>query len=205
MLDRVQPRSTRVSLLSRLRDPADAAAWQEFDEAYRDLIRRYCARSGLQAADTEDVCQIVLLALARALPGFRFDRSRGRFRDYLGRVVRNAIHQHRARPRGVAKSLEECVEHALAAPSDAAVEQAWEEEWSHHHLRRAMRAVRASVKPESLAVFERLLGGESIESVAAACGMTTDAVHKVKQRVGERLRVEVERQVHDEELPDRAS
>ena len=197
----MHPESTRPSLLARLRDARDAAAWSEFDASYRDLIRRYCARSGLQAADTEDVCQIVLMALTSSLQGFRFDPARGRFRSYLGRITKNAIHQQRARPKNASRSLEQCVQETLAAPEDGAIEQAWDEEWSRHHLRRAMCALRESCKPESLAVFERLLRGESIEAVAATSGMTSQAVHKVKQRIGERLRLEVERQVRDEELP----
>ena len=90
--------TTHPSLLARVRDPADAAAWHEFEARYRDLIRRYCRRRGLQTADAEDVGQLVMLALARALQHFTFDRSRGRFRDYLGRVVNNAIQRHLSRP-----------------------------------------------------------------------------------------------------------
>jgi RNA polymerase sigma factor (sigma-70 family) len=166
------------------------------------LIRRYCVRSGLQAADTEDVCQLVLLAMTHALPSFRFDPARGRFRNYLGRIIRSAIYQQRACPRGAPRSLEGSMQELLIASNDDSVDQAWEQEWVRHHLRRAMSAVRTQCKPESLDVFERLLGGESIEGVAAACGLTTEAVHKIKQRIGQRLRVEVERQVRDEELPD---
>jgi RNA polymerase sigma-70 factor (ECF subfamily) len=192
--------TTRPSLLSRLRDPQDASAWREFDEQYRDLLRRYCARSGLQAADTEDVCQVVLLALTRALPDFKFDPGRGRFRGYLGRIVANAIRQ-RLRPRSTVPVLEDAVLEVLATRHDDAVEAAWEEEWSHHHLRRALRALRRQVQPASLETFERLLRGESVEQVAEALGMTVDAVLKVRHRIGERLRVEVERQIREEDLP----
>src|SRR5262249_50590980 len=86
---------TRASLLSRLRDPADAVAWSEFDATYRDLILRHCRRRGLQTEDAEDVQQQVMLALARALPAFRYDAARNRFRDHLGQVVNHAIHRHR--------------------------------------------------------------------------------------------------------------
>lgn len=192
--------TTRPSLLSRLRDPRDAEAWQEFDVAYRDLIRRYCARSGLQVSDTEDVCQLVLLALVRSLPRFHFDPGRGRFRNYLGRIVKNCIFQQRARQEDAARSLEDCVEATLASASDDPVEAGWDEEWSNHHLRRAMRAVRASCKPASLVIFERLLRGQSVETVADSCRTTPEAVYKVKQRIGERLKLEIQRQIREEEL-----
>jgi RNA polymerase sigma factor (sigma-70 family) len=197
----VKQESTRPSLLSRLRDPQDAAAWREFDEKYRDLLRRYCGRHGLQAADTEDVCQTVFLALTRSLSTFRFDPARGRFRNYLGSMVANAIRQQRSGAKKAARTLEDSVLEVLATPQGEAIEAAWEEEWSHHHLRRAMHTLRTQVKPESLAAFERLLQGESIADVALACQMTAEGVHKIKQRIGERLRAEVERQVLEEELP----
>ena len=68
-----------------------------------------------------------------------------------------------------------------------AVEAEWEEEWMHHHYRLAMETVRETADPKSVAVFERLLAGDSTDQVAQAFGMTRDAVHKVKQRLRDRL------------------
>jgi len=193
--------TTHPTLLARVRDPSDAAAWREFEARYRDLIRRTCRRHGLQAADAEDVCQLVLLALARALQGFRLDPARGRFRDYLGRVVTNAIRRHRTSPRPAPHLLDTGMLDELIGSPDGEAEAAWESEWMQHHFRLAMHAVRGECTPESLAVFERLLTGKSVEDVARACGSTTDAVHKVKQRVRDRLKEQVERQIRDEEFP----
>jgi RNA polymerase sigma factor (sigma-70 family) len=197
----VPPETTHPTLLARVRDPRDAAAWREFEERYRDLIRRYCRARGLQTADAEDVSQLVLLALARALQSFRFDPARGRFRSYLGRVVDNAIRRHVARPAGAADLLETSVMDALCAVGEEARDEVWEREWMQHHLRLAMRAVRSECKPESLALFERLLSGESVADAAASTGATTEAVYKVQQRIRERLRERIAQQVRDEELP----
>jgi RNA polymerase sigma-70 factor (ECF subfamily) len=193
--------STHPSLLARLRDPRDELAWREFEARYRDLIRRYCRRRGLQVADAEDVCQLVFLALARSMPGFRFDPERGRFRDYLGRIVQNAITRHVSRPRRDARVLDNAVLQDLVPERDAAVEPSWTDEWVRHHFRLAMRTVRIDCKPESLAVFERLMAGESVPDVAQAFDTTPAAVHKIKQRIGERLRREIQLQTRDEELP----
>ena len=92
------PGTTRPSLLAHLHDPQDEAAWRAFEGRYRDLIRRYCRRRGLQTADAEDVSQLVLIALSRTLPGFRYLPERGRFRDYLGRVTENAVWRHLRSP-----------------------------------------------------------------------------------------------------------
>ena len=193
--------STHPSLLSRLRDPRDADAWREFENRYRDLIRRYCRKRGLQLADAEDVCQLVFLALARVLPGFRFDPARGRFRDYLGRVVQNAITRHVSRPRSGPRLLDTLVLEDLIPSRDEPVEPTWQDEWVQHHFRLAMSSVQADFRPASLAIFERLLAGESVQEVARAVDAKPEAVQKIKQRVGERLREVIELQIRDEELP----
>ena len=191
--------TTHPSLLSRLRDPEDEKAWRDFDARYRELIRRFGKRRGLQAADAEDVAQIVLLALSRSMRSFRFDPARGRFRDYLGRVVKNAIQRQLARPSWNVRVLEVSVLDALADSGTDPLEPEWHDEWRKHHLRLAMRAVRESFKPESLAVFERLLAGASVSEAATAFGTTAEAVQKIKQRIGQRLKEEIERQIQDEE------
>jgi RNA polymerase sigma-70 factor (ECF subfamily) len=191
--------TTSASLLARLRDPNDAVAWRTFEIRYRDLIRRYCRRRGLQTADAEDVSQLVLIAMARALPGFRYLPERGRFRDYLGRVAENAVKRHLKSPTRNDLLLETSMLDEIARATEEPPEPAWLDEWTQHHLGLAMRAVRASTRPESLAIFERLLAGESVADVAAATGSTPEAIYKAKQRVAERLRLEIEAQLRDED------
>jgi len=197
---RVGSDSTRPSLLARLGQERDEADWREFEGRYRDLVLRFCRRRGLQAADAEDACQLVFLALARALPGFRYDPSRGRFRDYLARVTQNTIHRLLSCPDRDLRLLENEVLDSLKSAPEGSPDPAFEDEWTQHHFRLALRSVRTRSQPASLEVFERLLAGETVADVARATGMTEEAVHKVKQRVGERLRQEIERQVRDEEL-----
>jgi RNA polymerase sigma-70 factor (ECF subfamily) len=191
--------TTRATLIRRLRDTDDHEAWAEFDRRYGPLILRYCRKRGLALSDAEDVRQIVLLGLARALPGFRYQREKGRFRGYLGRTVRNAIFRYNTRPH---RSLETLVLDESRAPDVEAEDDGdavWEQEWVHHHLRTAMEAIRDQHDPRSIRVFERLLAGQTPAEVAAATGMTTAAVHKIKQRVRDRLRQQIARQLEDEE------
>lgn len=186
-------------MLSRLRNPADAEAWRTFESRYRGLIWRYCRRRGLQTADAEDVSQVVLLALARAFPGFRFQPERGRFRNYLGRVTDNAVRHHLACPERGPLLLESSMLDSLAQASTEEPEADWLDEWTQHHLGMALRTLRGSTSPASLAVFERLLAGDTVAEVARSTGSTIEAVYKVKQRVAERLKQEIEQQLRDED------
>jgi len=82
---------TRPSLLIRVRDPADQAAWHEFVEIYRPIILRLAQQKGMQEADAEDVAQEVLAAVAKAVEQREHDPKRAKFRTWLNRVAQNAI------------------------------------------------------------------------------------------------------------------
>jgi RNA polymerase sigma factor (sigma-70 family) len=82
---------TRASLLIRVRDPADQAAWHEFVEIYRPVILRLARQKGMQEADADDVAQEVLAAVAKAVERREHDPKRAKFRTWLGHVAHNAI------------------------------------------------------------------------------------------------------------------
>lgn len=197
---------TQLTLLGKLRDAADDVAWQRFEHQYRELVVRFAVRQGLQSADAEDVAQAVFAALSTALRGFVYDRSKGRFRDYLFRATRNEIarvsQRNRSRPTGLPDRLSTEGRGALSSPDDlgpAHTDHAFEEEWKDHHFRLALVEIRATHSPESVAIFERLVNGGSVESTAAAFATTPAAVHKVKQRIRDRMRELIARQIAEEE------
>ncbi len=192
--------TTRPSLLERVRDPANDAAWAEFDLRYGELILRYCHRCGLQHSDAEDVRQIVLMSLASALRSFEYRPQRGRFRSYLGRVVRNAVTRHATRPDGRMPVL--CIDETAADGADEPPDERWEQEWVAHHLRRAMQTIRQTTDPGRVEIFDRLLAGATVAQIAGEYGMTTDAIHKIKQRTRDQLKQIIATQIDDEEGAD---
>ena len=188
---------TQLTLIARLQDPADEEAWRRFESRYRDLVVRFAVRQGLQPTDAEDVAQAVFAALVRAMPGFRLDPGNGRFRSYLFRAVRNEISRVRSRATRPSDGVEGLsTEHGAA---EGAAERAFEDEWIDHHFRIAMAEIRRTFAPESVAIFERLMRGEPVEAIAVDCGTTAQAVHKVKQRIRDRMRTLVEAQIAEEE------
>ncbi len=192
--------TTQPSLLLRIRDPDDDAAWRAFATQYRDLIIGYCVRCGLQNADVDDVEQIVWLHLAKGLRNFDYDPKKGRFRDYLRKVVRHAIARHFSRPIRDGQTLDSKLL-AIMENADSDADDLWESEWVDHHYRLALKSVRQSFDPKSVAIFELLLAGESVGSVADKYETTTQAVYKVKQRVRDRMAALIERQIHEEDKP----
>ena len=83
--------STRASLLVRLRDPRDGAAWREFVDLYGPLVYGYARKQGLQDADAADLTQDVLGAVAGAVGRLEYDPQRGASRNWLFTVVRRKL------------------------------------------------------------------------------------------------------------------
>lgn len=192
--------ATRPSLISRIRDPSNHAAWVEFESGYRDLILRYARRRGLNATDAEDVLQLVMLRLIKVIPRFEYDPRRGRFHDYLYRVAHSAIVDWQRCPQARLQAVSENeVVSGMAAAAEAPCDAEWEAEWRNHHLRRALAHVRQTSDAKSLEVFERLLAGESVAEIAEAFSMTSEAVNKVKQRMRDRVQERIAEQVREEE------
>ncbi len=194
--------TTQPSLLLRVRDPSDHGAWTEFEAKYRELVLRYCRRRGVQPADCEDVQQITWLHLAKGMRNFEYDPKVGRFRGYLGRVVRNAIARHFSRPNPANAALSTTMLAVTADSSPDARDVAWEQEWVDHHYRLALQTVRTIVDLRSVEVFDRILAGDSVQAVAEAFAMSPQAVHKVKQRIKARMQKLIAQQVRDEDDPD---
>ena len=193
---------TRISLLSRVRSGLDQAAWSEFENRYRDLIVRYCLARGVQHADAEDICQIVMMSLAKALRGFHYSAERGRFRDYLGRVVRNAVARFRSRPNSIPISLDNSVDQADEPVGAYQADPLWEQEWIDHHYRLALRTVRETFDHKSVEIFEQLVNGKTVGDLARTYATTEQAVHKVKQRIRARMAELIAAQVREEDEPD---
>ncbi len=193
--------TTSASLLVRVRDPADERSWREFENRYAELIRRYCRRRGLPSADIDDVSQMVWSDLAKGLRSFAYDPNRGRFRAYLGRIVKCAIARHFARygPRG--RSLGSDMV-AMSENGNGAADEYWEKEWVDHHYRLAMSTLEQSYEPRSLAIFRRLIAGEPAHRVASDFGMSVGAINQAKHRIRSRMREIIAGQIREEDEPE---
>ena len=89
---------TRISLLQRLRDGTDHLSWEDFFTRYWPLIYRSARYHGCSDHTAEEVVQDVILVVFQQKDVFQYDPVRGRFRDWLGMVVRNKVAQYRRRP-----------------------------------------------------------------------------------------------------------
>ncbi len=190
--------STHVTLLARLREPADQAAWREFCDRYGELIRAFARRRGLQSTDCDDVVQDTLISMTKSMPGFEYDPQKGSFRAYLKTVVRNVIFRKLSQ-KPLAQSLDmdgARRDSAIAAPNE---ENDWETEWRQYHLRIAMRSIEAEFNDKDRAAFDAYaVRGCDARETAARLLLTVDQIYQAKSRIVRRIAELVEAQVQEE-------
>jgi RNA polymerase sigma-70 factor (ECF subfamily) len=92
--------STHISVLCVLGEQRrKEEAWAVFQAAYRDVILGWCKHRGLNQDAAEDLTQEILIKLLDALPHYKHQPGRGRFRSWLKTVVENVLSDRLRRQR----------------------------------------------------------------------------------------------------------
>jgi len=185
---------TRLSLLIRIRDPADQAAWQEFVEIYRPVILRFARQKGMQAADAEDVAQVVLAAVAKAVEQREHDPQRAKFRTWLQRVANNAILNaltRERRDRGTGGSAFQAAleqEESPGGPDSDLLRL----DYRREVFRWAARQVRQEFRQDTWNAFWlTAIEGRSVEAVAKELTKNPGAIYAARSRVMRRIQEKV--------------
>ena len=177
--------TTRPSLLIRIRDPEDAAAWRDFDEIYRPMIYRFGKANGLSDADAEDVTQHCLAAISKRIAAFEYDPERGRFKGWLRTIVNNRVRNlwRKRREQTAATGQLEVQPDAGEAP-DAAFERIWMEE----HLWHCLRGLRAELGERTYQAYVRyVIDQDPPEEICADLELSRGNLHTIKWRVTQRV------------------
>jgi RNA polymerase sigma factor (sigma-70 family) len=185
---------TRNSLLLRLPDQQDIAAWDQFVAIYQPLVFRLARSKGFQEADAHDIVQEVMIAVSKAIHRWEPDPAKGRFRDWLFRIARNLMINFLTRrkyhslggPDNVAQLLEM---HPESRECDSDATREFELEYRRELFWLAADKVRSQVRPNTWEAF-RLTAVEEISIAKAArqLGMKEGAVLVARCRVLARMR-----------------
>jgi RNA polymerase sigma-70 factor (ECF subfamily) len=181
--------STCVSLLQRLRRPDDAEAWNRFVRLYTPLLYSWSRRLGLQPADAADLMQEVFAVLVQKLPEFQYNPQQ-RFRGWLWTVL---VNKHRAQRRRRTLAVGPLGDSALPEPAGPdPIEVMTEAEHRHYLVQRALRLLQGEFQPVTWAAYRgHIVDGRPAAEVAAALGISVNAVYIAKSRVLRRLRAEL--------------
>jgi RNA polymerase sigma-70 factor (ECF subfamily) len=191
--------TTRPSLLVRLRDARDEAAWAEFVDLYAPLVYGFLRKRGLQDADAADLTQDVLRSVATGASRLEYDPCRGLFRGWLFTVVRNRLRTFLAnqKRRVTAAGGSDWQDLLARQPGrEPELEAVWDQEYEQRLFHWAAERVRREVQDTTWQAFWRTaVEGQGGQEVAAALGLSVAAVYLAKGRVRNRLK-ELIRQLH---------
>lgn len=178
--------TTRGSLLSAIRR-GDEVSWDEFYRMYRPLILLRGGDLRLNQTEKEELVQLVMLSFFRTARTFHYDKSLGRFRDYLKRIIQNKACDLMRRRRDNTVSLETLPE--VVARISAEAEDRWEREWRELALRQAWEELKLRCTPITLQSYDLFVRQDlAAKEVAELLGIKPNAVYQHKARVEEMLR-----------------
>jgi RNA polymerase sigma-70 factor (ECF subfamily) len=186
---------TRPSLLLRIRDAADAEAWQQFVALYAPLVYRLARKRGLQDADAADVTQEVFHKVSITIQNLDYDPRRGSFRGWLLTLARNRLCDFLARRKQQLQRSGGTATQAMLEelPSQDEEEALWKRDYELRVLEWAIEQVRPCFKEPTWQAFWRTaVEGKRGEEVAQALGITVNAVYIAKCRVQARLRAQIQ-------------
>lgn len=188
--------TTRATLLDRVRDPRDEAAWEEFFALYAPLLRSYALGLGLSVADAEDIRDQCLSTVVQRIASFHYDRAKGSFKGWLHRIARNKVHDELRRPR---KGQAETAQLAALPDESEGPDEVWERHWRAEHLRFALAEVLRSQdqtgRELAVLLFDEQLSGAQI---AERLGWNTNQVYKARSRLLADLRLVLKRLGEDD-------
>ncbi len=185
--------TTKKSLLEAIRN-GDEVSWYEFYETYRPLIVVRGRDYKLNSAEIDELIQSVMLRFFNRSRSFVYDRSQGRFRDYLGVMIYhcalNIIRSRRKNEIG-------CGDGELEMPAED--DSRWHREWEQHILTQALKQLQLQIEETTFQAFELYaVKGEAPEKVARFLKTSVNMVYVAKSRATSRLR-KIVKQLQDEE------
>jgi RNA polymerase sigma-70 factor (ECF subfamily) len=151
------------------------------------MIFDFSRSRGLQEQDAAEVMQESLLQIAKSIQDFEYQPERGRFRGWVGSIVRSKLIEfHRKQSRQ--PKLQDATLDNISASTDGA----WNEVWLDHVVEAALSRVEIRLASQTWTAF-RLVWLEHVDpsQVAIRLGRDVAWVYLAKSRGLRLLREEV--------------
>jgi RNA polymerase sigma-70 factor (ECF subfamily) len=185
-------------MLDALRDPNEREIWQSFVTQFGPIIHGVVMHVGVPRRDADDVVQETLLEFVQSMRSGKYERGRGRMRQYLRGIARHraidALRRLKHEPRGGGDTV------IGGLGDEQEFNAAWDREDQHVLSVRALDELKATSRAAdaNLRAFELIVQrGLPAEDVARECGLSVEQVYVAKSRLSARFREIYERLRHD--------
>ena len=173
--------TTRKDLLQKVHSN-DQQAWNDFVEYYTPLIQLCAKDFSLTQQESEELRQIVCLAVFKKDLTGQYDETKGRFRTFLRKVISNAaIDIIRKRKPTLP------IEDASQIPEET--EDKFEEKWRKFIYEKALQVLRQNCDNVTYMAFDLYVRKEMpVMDVARTLNISEDQVFQAKSRSLKRLK-----------------
>lgn len=184
--------ATHSTLLERMRDAANPMAWQEFFNRYWRAMYAFALRQRCSEHTAEDVVQDAMLAVYENIDIFNYDRSRGRFKNWLLTLVRQKVALRRrkqADKEAAVGGSGNVAESAKPAEDPESPERVWEAVCEKALLLALLDVIRKEVEAATYQAFElTALHEVPVSEAADLIGLSPNAVSQARRRVFDRMK-----------------
>jgi RNA polymerase sigma-70 factor (ECF subfamily) len=180
--------TTRSSVLKAVADTSNEKAWKRLFDLYAGFVFSIARSKGLTVTDSDDIVQNVFVDLARNLPQFNYDRTKGRFRSYLiGLVNWRVTDKLRAGKRDIDFKSQYGEDMKGAVVEDDGI--FLENEWRAAAMEEALRRIKDEVNPDHFAAFvASTIEGQDTETVMNIYSITRDNLYQIRKRLTLKLK-----------------
>ena len=188
--DPLQTPETRPSLIVRISDLRNEAAWDEFVRAYEPFLVQLVRRQRTPERDVADVTQQLLMAIAKSVDHWSDDGQPASFRRWLGRVARNVSIKFMMRERRqiAGRGGSEFLEQLDRVP-DLDVDEARLRQYDHELIVWTAKQVQQEFRESSWKAFwATQVEGRCVAEVAAELGVSAGSIYMSRSRILNRIR-----------------
>ena len=184
---------TSQTLISKLQQEGNDAAWQRFASEYRAFIFALIRDFQVTEEDREELVQDVLLKVWKALPGFLYERERCRFRTWLARVTRNTALNfvNTAHSRNQKRAVDNGDEVIKLYSCDSLLDEREENEWRIFITRKAWTNVQQHFNERYITIYSEMLKGSSTTELAAELNVEEESVLRYRRKVQQAMNREL--------------
>ena len=186
---------TRLTLLAKLKNQHDEAAWLDFCSYYRAYLFRVVKNMQIDHHDCEDIIQTVLLKVWENLPEFIYDPGKGQFRSWLCAVTRNKVKEYLRKKThqliDLDKEKRDKARIELEKVNLPDLEQIAEHEWQVYITDLAWESIEKQFPEDMYSLFLEITDGRSPIDLAEEREIPVNTVHVYKRRVEKQFMREI--------------
>lgn len=191
--------NTRQTLIAKIRNQHDEAAWDDFVNFYRPYIATVITKMGVIDRAVDDVVQKVIMTLWKKLPDFEYMPDKCKFRTWMNNVTQKEVYNHFRTEGRYNKRVEKAATMTEWAPSDDLpdIYSIAEEEWKVHVTKIAWNNIQEGFTGKGLECFTLFSKGMSVDDICSQLDLKANTAYVLRGRVTEKLAREV-RRLNDE-------